>query len=495
MLIKFFDHGKVCGAVEYLMDTERHPNGVQVLDGDPELTRLIYEELPFSTKYSSGAISFTERESATMTDAKLRAIVADFKRGMFAGLRDDQYNDLIVKHSEHGRIDAHFVVPHVLLDTGRQWAPYFHKADLPRFELLRDFLNEKYDGDDPLAANRRRMTREPDLSLKRTGRIGAEATTRKELVKAINAVVEKGIASGELRSRDDVVELLRNGGFEITRQGVEYVSVKADDMQKAVKLKGGAYNASFGSVAELREEYGRREGGEAEDLRRGVPEDGGGVREDGGRRLDDLAQRLRDACERRAQVLGRRFKGAVGVVASGAAFSADVYAESSPEGSFGAEAERKAEPKPEARQEAVGVGLEASVADERRAEERPDRDGLDGVGGPVHVGRVEAPVEALPVREWTGDPELREWRRRQDREMPHLSDEQRDFQFAVWAVDPRQGNFGQQEIFDYLLWTFEGGDGETEDYCEATVKAAVKEVNRRVDERERQQFQRTGPGR
>lgn len=78
-----------------------------VVKGRPELTRKLINQCRNKNKYTSGVISCERMISKT--DEK--EIIRRFERVAFAGLREDQFDCLWIRHSHLGRTELHFLVP------------------------------------------------------------------------------------------------------------------------------------------------------------------------------------------------------------------------------------------------------------------------------------------------------------------------------------------------------------------------------------------------
>ena len=64
MIVKFHARGKSGGSgpVDYLLGRERNRERATVLQGNPEEVRELIDATPFAKKYTSGVLSFAEKE-------------------------------------------------------------------------------------------------------------------------------------------------------------------------------------------------------------------------------------------------------------------------------------------------------------------------------------------------------------------------------------------------------------------------------------------------
>ena len=95
MLIRFLDHGRGGGAqaAAYLLAEHDHLGEmraeVRVLRGNPVLVGELIDSLATKHRYTSGVIAWAPSDAPT--DAEIHAVLDDFERVAFPGLRSDQY--------------------------------------------------------------------------------------------------------------------------------------------------------------------------------------------------------------------------------------------------------------------------------------------------------------------------------------------------------------------------------------------------------------------
>ena len=76
----------------------------------------------------------------------------------------------------------------------------------------------------------------------------------KELKKEIHSYVEKSFEKGLINSRDEIIDLLKQAGFDV-KASKKYISVKTDDMKRGIRLKGVWYEENYTSNAELTRKF------------------------------------------------------------------------------------------------------------------------------------------------------------------------------------------------------------------------------------------------
>ena len=258
------------GVVEYLLN-ERETEGTAItLRGNPEITKSLIKNNDRKHKYLSGGLMFADEEH--LTKAQKNEIIDAFEEVLFAGLNSDQYHILWVEHNDKNRLELNFVVPRMELRTRNDLDLYSHKRDLPLFDMWKNGINAKYNLADPNDPNRARTISERTKSASATGTIVANRKTLDETLHQL-------VTNRHIKSRTQMLELLEQSGYQITRCNSESISVKHDDIgKKALRLKGGIYSESFTSISSInriskereqrvRENYSKTSHGETRESR------------------------------------------------------------------------------------------------------------------------------------------------------------------------------------------------------------------------------------
>ena len=238
MVVKFFSNkkGGSAKAVNYLLNHREQEGTARVLQGDPELTRQIINSIQFKQKTTVGCLSFEEQN---ISEEMKYQLMKDFENHLLPGMQD-RYNILWVEHTDKGRLELNFVIPKIDLETQKSLNPYYHKADLPRVEKWQDLQNLKYEFSNPKDPSKQRtlQTNSKEIGLSRD---------YEQLDKLLHNLAEQG----ELQNREQLIELLKNSGIEVTRTGKDYLSLKMPNSKKARKFKGGIYEQQFTSIREI----------------------------------------------------------------------------------------------------------------------------------------------------------------------------------------------------------------------------------------------------
>ena len=252
MVALYFNKGKGrTGPVEYVLDKERVASGeATLLRGDAQITADLIKTNNNELKYRSGVLSFTEKD----LDPKIKAqIMDDFEKSTFAGMDKSQYNILWVQHKDKDRLELHFVIPRLELNTGLAFNPHWHKADQDRLLLFQDIQNSKYN-----------LTNPYDQERANTLQIPTNWDNRATVKEEINEVIIQGVSTGLLQNRDQIVEFLESNGLEVKRSNKgklskNFIAVKKQGTKDYIRLKGAYYNESFTSAATVEKQLTARE--------------------------------------------------------------------------------------------------------------------------------------------------------------------------------------------------------------------------------------------
>ncbi|RJT48923.1 nuclease [Escherichia coli] len=246
MIVKFHARGKGGGSgpVDYLLGRERNREGATVLQGNPEEVRELIDATPFAKKYTSGVLSFAEKE---LPPGGREKVMASFERVLMPGLEKNQYSILWVEHQDKGRLELNFVIPNMELQTGKRLQPYYDRADRPRIDAWQTLVNHHYGLHDPNAPENRRTLTLPD-NLPETKQALAESVTR-----GIDALYHVG----EIKGRQDVIQALTEAGLEVVRVTRSSISIADPNGGKNIRLKGAFYEQSFTDGRGVREKAER----------------------------------------------------------------------------------------------------------------------------------------------------------------------------------------------------------------------------------------------
>ena len=250
MIVGFSKHstGKGGSCTGYLIDSNREDRKAappEVIKGDIEQTRKIIDDLDFKHKYTSGVLSFEHSEIIT-PDVE-NDIIEKFESLAFAGLEADQYSIAWVRHTHAGHHEMHFVTARVELDTGKSLnikPP--GKTATEHFDDFRNEINAKYGLADPNDPRRARNVSSPDYNLKSVAKALRDGKKAPDSVRAlVDQILTERAVSGLIRSRKDILTHAKGLGFEIKREGKDYITISDAKSGKRWRLKGLLYARDF----------------------------------------------------------------------------------------------------------------------------------------------------------------------------------------------------------------------------------------------------------
>jgi len=266
----------------------------QVIEGDPELMIQMIDVLEHKHKYMSGVLSFTHSDTEKLklhglTDA-IEDITGRLKEVLFAGIAPEHQHILIVAHTHLQRLELHYVLPRHNFEVDRAWNPAPPgKGKYRQFDALTDVINVKYGLDDPRAPLRARVTKESMW----------EPPEQKPTRETLNDFFKQAVVEGVIDNRQELIELARKAGFEITRVGDNYLSMKPPGGDKAIRLKGEIYDKQFISRDKLADSK-TKSAERAAYLSKPA-----------------VARRYKQALRERQEFVEKRFKKALGIVRAG----------------------------------------------------------------------------------------------------------------------------------------------------------------------------------
>lgn len=250
MIINTFNtgRGKSKGPLNYLLgndkDNKQRDPAPELIKGDRKLTEVLIDSNTRKYKYTSGAIAFRDNEHPT--PEQIQKIIEAFERTFTPGLQE-RVPIFWVKHQDKGNVELHFIVPTQDALTGKQFNICPPGQNFQ--QMFRDFqalANDAYGWEQV----------RPSLFKAEMSKVEALAEDNKNIKKVISKEIEKKINQGELKNRNDLLDYFKKIGFEITRKGKDYISLKYKKAKKATRLKGPVFeeNANY---AELLKQFSK----------------------------------------------------------------------------------------------------------------------------------------------------------------------------------------------------------------------------------------------
>ena len=118
----------------------RDKEKVFILDGDLNLTKQIAQDTKYKDKHFHIIVSLKNKYDNEIATA----IYEDFKKELLNAYREDEVNISAVLHQDTNNTHFHCMIPKKNLLTNTKFDLYFDKRDRKRFELIRDYLDIKY---------------------------------------------------------------------------------------------------------------------------------------------------------------------------------------------------------------------------------------------------------------------------------------------------------------------------------------------------------------
>lgn len=233
MVVKFFSNkkGGSVKALDYLLNEREKDGTARVLSGDEQLTRNIINSISFTHKVCVGCLSFEEKNIDE--DLKYK-IMSDFEKNLLPSLESDQYNILWVEHTDKNRLELNFVIPKIELTRKIALNPFYHKQDLSRVDTWQNLTNITYGFTDP-----------KDPAKERTLQGASKKISLQKDYEKLDETLHDLVKNGQIKNRDQMIELLNENGIFVNRTGADYISIKLPDSKKARRYKGGIYCEEF----------------------------------------------------------------------------------------------------------------------------------------------------------------------------------------------------------------------------------------------------------
>lgn len=257
MIHKIIGHGQngSKGVMDYMLkeeDKKTPREGATVLRGDVQTQAKLIDSLvgKFKQQYITGVFSF-EESPAEVTEEQKQEIMNGAEEILRGGLDPDRVSITWIEHTDKGRLELNYIVAQVDLEHGRQYQPYIHHRDMPLFNAFKDIQNIKHgftEPDDPIKKQDYKQVKDlpQDLS---------------ELKKVLTLHLHRLVVEGVINNRDDIKKEFEELGFEISRAGKNYISLKRPDGGRNIKFtsskEGSLYDINFKPSATSAEEIRR----------------------------------------------------------------------------------------------------------------------------------------------------------------------------------------------------------------------------------------------
>lgn len=245
MIIRIFStKGGATSAVNYFLSKKDHKGNLrevkpEILRGDAQYTKdLDGLKKKYAHKIVSGVISF--RDNETLTPKQKEKLLDDFEDTFIGSEMKEKVNSFFVEHYDKGNLEIHFVINRVaIMEDGKH--KHFNPFPPGHEKLANSFValkNEEY-GFEQVEEKTILKTKYTGAERKaiRSGKHGFEnLKTKFELDKAMREMVK----SGEVKNREELIDILKNSGHTLSRIGDDYISIKNDNGRN-MRFRGGIY--------------------------------------------------------------------------------------------------------------------------------------------------------------------------------------------------------------------------------------------------------------
>ena len=226
--------GSARAAADYLVGERdsagRVRPGIEVLRGDPDTVAAVADSLDFEHKYRSLVIAWAPEDQPS--DAQIGAVLDEFEKTVWAGLEPDRYAWTAVLHRERGGgVHVHILAARCDLETGRSLniaPPGWQKT----FDPLRDAFNHQHGWSRPDDPARARAQQPGHRAYIEASKLRAGLEHEADPRALIRDYLLQRVEHGAVRSRADVVAALEAAGFEVPRQGKNYLTARDPDSGK-----------------------------------------------------------------------------------------------------------------------------------------------------------------------------------------------------------------------------------------------------------------------
>lgn len=237
-------NGASTGWGNYVLNgTKKKPrdhNKIKVLKGDIEFG----DRITNTTSYKQNAYSIVIGFKGKPDNETIESSLDDFEKMFMYGFSKDEYHMDAVLHQDTDNYHIHIRIPKLNLKTGTQLQLYMDRQDRKRVNLIRDFIDIKYNLESPL--NNKKLIKEQnkvkyfDLS---------KPKIRQQSESAINDYIRELHQADFINSLDDIKNILKETGLIVHKTGHDFAKnfhyITVSNESGKIRLKGDLYNEEF----------------------------------------------------------------------------------------------------------------------------------------------------------------------------------------------------------------------------------------------------------
>lgn len=230
-------------AMNYFLGENRDRENAKVLKGDPDLTLAIIKDNPHKYNYVSGCLSFTESD---LPDDQKSEIMSSFENTIFKGMTAEQYNITWIEHRDkfneetnERRLELNYIIPTQDLLSDKYHNPtQFGNGSILNRDLIKHWQEK--------TNHEMGLTSPDDLDRKRHFSFDHNLTPdRKILAEQVGFLIQSKVANGEITNREQVLNELKNNGYNVTRETKNNISILDPNGNKNIRLKGEVFKQEF----------------------------------------------------------------------------------------------------------------------------------------------------------------------------------------------------------------------------------------------------------
>lgn len=217
----------------YLLNSRVDDHTAQCLYGDKHIWLSKMAGFKDNHPYLSFVYAFSDSDSKKLTPEIEQNVIQQFLDVYCPKIPKQYLNILAVKHQDKGNDEIHILLSNMRFDSNKmvRFSPSHKGEYLKKLQLLQKKINNQYGFENPNDIKQTNTFIDTFKMLK----------TNKERLNSLTTLIEEKVADNQIGSRDEVIEYLKQLGFEIQRTGKNYISIKNAEMRQSIRLKGLFY--------------------------------------------------------------------------------------------------------------------------------------------------------------------------------------------------------------------------------------------------------------